>query len=257
PYKYPDQQSIILPLIKERYRWLPYNYTLAYENASQGLPLVRPLNFYTPGSAEGDDITDEYLWGRDLLVAPVLVQGARERKVVFPQGDWLDLSNPSGTVYHGGQSIVYPAPLEVLPLFVRAGSFIPTADYAMENTGGFLTDRYTVSYYPVGGESSYTLYQDDLVSTGSLSQNEFRLITFKGDAAPGAITIAISSTGSYKGAAETIDFSFKVYRVASRPTSVKVDGKEVADWTYDASSEVLTLSVVYTPATTASIAISL
>lgn len=50
PYCYPDQQDIILPLIKERYRWLPYNYTLAYENASQGLPLVRPLNFYTPGT---------------------------------------------------------------------------------------------------------------------------------------------------------------------------------------------------------------
>ena len=257
PYKYPGQQSIILPLIRERYRWLPYNYTLAFENASEGLPLVRPLNFYTPGSAELDDVTDEYLWGRDLLVAPVLTQGATERSVTFPQGKWVDMLNPSGPVYYGGETISYQAPLEVLPLFVRAGSFIPLADYPMENTGDFLTDRYTISYYPVNGRSSYTLYQDDLSSTGSLERDEYRLITFSGDADARSIEIDVTSTGTYPGAADKIDLSFVVNRVGARPASVKVNGNTLDGWTYDQSLKTLALPVVYNPSENLVITISL
>ena len=147
PYNYPEQQHIILPLIKERYRWLPYNYTLAYENATDGLPLVRPLNFYSHGSAKYDDIADEYLWGRNVLVAPVLTKGTTKRRIIFPEGEWFDIANPE-TTYHEGDTISYAAPLETTPLFVRAGSFIPTADYPMDNTGDYRTDRYTINFYP-------------------------------------------------------------------------------------------------------------
>lgn len=194
PYCYPEQQDIILPLIKERYRWLPYNYTLAYENASQGLPLVRPLNFYTPGSSLYDDINDEYLWGRDLLVAPVLTQGATERRVIFPEGEWIDLASPSDK-YLGGDTILYPAPLNVLPLFVRSGAFIPTADYSMKNTGDYRTDRYTINYYPTEGKSSYTLFEDDTRSTTSLATGDYGLIQFDGDATPTYINIGVTTSG--------------------------------------------------------------
>ena len=176
PYNYPDQQHIILPLIKERYRWLPYNYTLAYENASQGLPLVRPLNFYSPGSDRFDDITDEYLWGRDILVAPVMTQGATRRTIVLPDGLWVDYNNP-GRLYNGGDTVTYPAPLEVLPLFVRAGAIIPQADYGMQSTEDYRTDRYTINYYPYLGKSEYTLFEDDRKSPGSL--DEWCLFSYK------------------------------------------------------------------------------
>ena len=70
-----------------RYKWLPYNYTLAYENATKGWPLARPLNF----TGENPNYKyywqeDEYLWGNNMLVAPVMQQGAREREVLFPNG---------------------------------------------------------------------------------------------------------------------------------------------------------------------------
>ena len=96
PYKYPEQQHITLPLVKERYAWLPYNYTLAYENAAMGAPLARPLNYTgeNPGEKYAS-ITDEYLWGNEVLIAPVMEQGARERKVIFPAGEWINWNNPS------------------------------------------------------------------------------------------------------------------------------------------------------------------
>ncbi len=242
PYHYPEHQSIILPLIKERYRWLPYNYTLAYENASQGLPLVRPLNFYTSGSSKYDDITDEYLWGRDMLVAPVLTQGATERTIVFPDGLWVDYNTPT-KLYHGGDTITYPAPLEVLPLFVRAGAFIPQADYDMNNTGDFRTDKYTVNYYPYLGKSEYVMYEDDRKSTSSLTDNTYSLITFTGDATMEGIEITATAKGTYPGAPAVKDMTFVVNLINGNPSDVLVNGKKLSrkNWKYIPSAGTLTL----------------
>ncbi|MCM1255397.1 MAG: DUF5110 domain-containing protein [Duncaniella sp.] len=243
PYKYPYHQSIILPLIKERYRWLPYNYTLAYENASAGTPLVRPLNFYTPGSTKYDDIKDEYLWGRDLLVAPVIKQGASEREIVFPDGLWVDYNTPD-KLYHGGDTIIYPAPLEVLPLFVRAGAFIPQADYAMENTGDYRVDKYTINYYPYLGESEYTMYEDDRKSTTSLSDNAYSLITFTGDATMQGIAITAEAKGTYSGAPTVKDMTFNVHLINGNPAEVLINGKKAGkrQWKYDATKGILSIN---------------
>ncbi|MDE6310235.1 MAG: DUF5110 domain-containing protein [Muribaculaceae bacterium] len=216
PYKYPELQDILKPIIKERYRWLPYNYTLAYENATKGWPAVRPLNFY--GGKAHDDISDEFLWGRDVLVAPVMQQGRTERSIVFPEGStWMDFSDPNKR-YMGGDTIVYPAPLGVLPLFVRAGAFIPLADYDMKNTGDYRSDRFTVHYYPEFGSSSqFSLYDDDHLSASSLEKGNYRLINFSGtmDESNGATKVEIDVTGSYPGAPRYIDLTLVVHGTPS------------------------------------------
>ncbi|MDE5903849.1 TIM-barrel domain-containing protein [Duncaniella sp.] len=244
PYNYPDQQHIILPLIKERYRWLPYNYTLAYENASQGLPLVRPLNFYSPGSDRFDDITDEYLWGRDILVAPVMTQGATRRTIVLPDGLWVDYNNP-GRFYNGGDTVNYPAPLEVLPLFVRAGAIIPQADYDMKSTEDYRTDRYTINYYPYLGKSEYTLFEDDRKSPGSLDEGAYSLINFIGEASIEGINLDVSSQGTYPGAPKVKDLTFRIHLVDGDPSSVSVDGQRLkrGAWKFDRRESMLTFKV--------------
>lgn len=247
PYNYPDQQNIILPLIKERYKWLPYNYTLAFENASHGQPLVRPLNFYSPGSHKFDDITDEYLWGRDVLVAPVTVQGATERRIVFPDGLWVDYNHP-GRIYHGGDTITYPAPLEVLPLFVRTGAIIPQADYEMKSTKDYTTDSYTINYYPYLGESSYTLFEDDRKSTSSLTDEAYSLIDFRADASIEGINLAVSAKGTYPGAPKSKKLTFKIYLVDGDPSSVTIDGRKLkrGAWKYDRTASMLTFTTDWT-----------
>lgn len=256
PYNYPDQQNIILPLIKERYKWLPYNYTLAFENASQGQPLVRPLNFYSPGSHKFDDITDEYLWGRDVLVAPVTVQGATERRIVFPDGLWVDYNHP-GRIYHGGDTITYPAPLEVLPLFVRAGAIIPQADYEMKSTEDYKTDSYTINYYPYLGESSYTLFEDDRKSTSSLTDEAYSLIDFRADASIEGINLTVSAKGTYPGAPKSKKLTFKIYLVDGDPSSVTIDGRKLkrGAWKYDRTASMLTFTTDWTVSTPLSIEI--
>lgn len=251
PYHYPEYKDITLRLIKERYRWLPYNYTLAYENAAYGYPLVRPLNFTEPGSTAYDDIDDEYLWGSEVLVAPVMQQGAVSRNVTFPQGQWVDYADPA-KVYAGGSTITYPAPLDVLPLFVRAGTFLPMADYKMTSTADYDPSNLSIEYYPVEGvKSKFTLYDDDRMSPQSLSKKEYRLVTFQGDSNGGVITIDISSAGTYPGAPTSIDLNFAV-KNPSMGSTVTVDGKEVKA---ERSSGTLTFKVKYNPTDTTRIEI--
>ncbi|MCC8070773.1 MAG: DUF5110 domain-containing protein [Bacteroidales bacterium] len=247
PYKYPDLQDVILPLIRTRYQWLPYNYTLAYENASQGLPLVRPLNFYTPGSSALDDIDDQYLWGRDVMIAPVVERGQLQRRIVFPEGQWVDYSNPE-KVYQGGDTITYPAPLSVLPIFVRAGSFIPQANYAMNSTADYTTSRYTLRYFPVEGvESQYTLYEDDRKNTRSLQSNEYSLITFEGSESSASINISVRRQGIYRGAPAVKDLTFQIERVMKAPRTISLGGQTLSpeDWTYDPSYHQLIIKTTW------------
>lgn len=253
PYRYPEQQDIILDLIRKRYEWLPYNYTLAYENASQGLPLVRPLGYYSNGSTRYDSITDQYLWGRDVMVAPVMKQGAVNRQIVFPEGIWVDMANPS-RVYTAGDTVDYAAPLSVLPIFVRAGAFIPQADYKMGNTRDYDASRYKVLYYPRGGESSFTMFEDDRMSARSLDKNEYALVTFQGDETESEIDINAVYSGNYPGAPAVKKMEFSLPGVAA-PSTVTCGGKKLRNakkgtgfYHYDAATSTLTINVDWTVA---------
>lgn len=240
PFNYPQYEDILRDLIKTRYTWLPYNYTLAWENAAEGLPLVRPLDFYTPGSTRYDDISDEYLWGRDVLVAPVMTAGAVSREVVFPEGTWIDFSNPE-RVFEGHTTATVDAPLDKLPLFVRAGAFIPQATYKMENTGDYRTDRYTILYFPTPGtESEYTMFEDDRTSNTSLESGRYALITMKGADTEKEITVEMTTRGDYPGQPAQKEISL-VFENVSKPATVNT-GTGRLSWKYDPETRRLTVN---------------
>lgn len=244
PYRYPEHQDIIRDLIKTRYRWLPYNYTLAYENALQGLPMVRPLNFYSHASNKYDDIEDQYLWGGDVMIAPVMIQGATSRRVVFPDGQWIDYNNPAN-MYSKGDTIEYNAPLNVLPMFVKAGAFIPQADYAMDNTGDYKTDNYTIEYFPVANvKSEYTMFEDDRKSTTSLADGAYSLITFRGEATCSTYEIAIDNEGTYADAPAQKQLTFVIHNVDSKPSHILVNDKKLRGNSvkYDSATSTLSIS---------------
>ncbi|MDE6612279.1 MAG: DUF5110 domain-containing protein [Muribaculaceae bacterium] len=211
PYNYPQYEDILKAIVSERYRWLPYNYTLAYENAAFGWPLVRPLDFTGKASGRYDSISDQYMWGSEVMVAPVMTEGAISRKVIFPEGcTWIDYNNPSQR-YEGGTTVAdYPAPLDCLPLFVREGAFIPTADYPMENTGDYRADEFTVTYYASAGKSHYTLYDDNRMSPRAIADGQYRLIHFTGEMTDDAVNITISPEGTYPGAPDAIALHMRI-----------------------------------------------
>ncbi len=241
PYNYTEFGDLTLRIIKERYTWLPYNYTLAYDNARNGLPMVRPLGFYEDDKdiARYDSIWDQYLWGHDVMVAPVMQQGAVSRDITFPDGTWVDINHPERR-YAGHTTVNYAAPLEVLPLFARAGAFIPQANYPMDNVGDYNPDKLDIVYYTSETPSTYTLFDDDLHSTGTLARDKHREIQFVATPQGKTCFITIQGRGNIEGDAPSKDYRL-IVPAAPKPKQVKINGKKAVGMTYDKRTSTLTI----------------
>ena len=238
PYKYPEYQDIILPLIKARYEWLPYNYTLASENATNGSPLVRPMNFYKY-SPKAVNITDQYLWGRNVLVAPVIEQGAKSRKVSFTEGEWVDITNPDKV--YSDTVIDYPVTLATLPMFVRLGSFIPKAEYKMRNVGDYRTDRYTIHFYPSEKIGNDKIFED----TNSLPSASTDYKCWEINMSGNNKSISVNTLRFENAPKTKKSLTFVVHR-AQKPEEVKIDDKPTK-FTYNEQDKTITFSFDYIP----------
>jgi alpha-D-xyloside xylohydrolase len=116
-----EAYGIIRELLFLRERLRPYLMRQMKLAAEKGLPPMRPLFVDFPNDAECETVEDQFLLGPDILVAPVLAQGARERKVYLPSGtDWADAQK--GTSQSGGRWLTVEAPLESVPVFLKKGS---------------------------------------------------------------------------------------------------------------------------------------
>lgn len=255
PYHYPQHDAIIKDFIKQRYQWLPYNYTLAYENTVEGLPLARPVNFHSEGGTVDANVTDEYLWGSEVLVAPVFKKGARSRKVYFPAGDtWINWNKPSQTSA-GGTTATVAAPLEEMPMFVKAGSFIPQYMRPIENVSQYDPMFLTVKYFPSKESSSFTVFDDNRLSPTSLSDGQYQLTTFTAVPQGRKLEIDIESEGSYKEMPEGRMITLEIPGIA-RPARVTVGGERLTEvstpkairnsaWCYNAATRTLTIGFGY------------
>lgn len=153
-------EAIVRKYIQLRYRLLPYLYTTIEEAHRTGVPLWRPpiLNFQADENTANLD--DQFMIGDALLVAPVLREGERGREVYLPTGAlWHDFW--TGAPHRGGDMLRIDAPLDHLPIFVRAGSIVPST-VAMNHTGEKPWDPLRFDVWPdAGGEARGELYEDD------------------------------------------------------------------------------------------------
>lgn len=255
PYHYPAQEKILKDFIKMRYEWLPYNYTLAAENAMTGRPLALPLNFDGKNPEEQfANVQDEYMWGPDVLVAPVMEKGARSRKVLFPKGEWISWWHPERR-YQGGRSYTVAAPLEELPLFVKAGSFIPQYTRPIENTDQYDSSTLTVNYYPSKEPTEYRMFDDDRKSPQTIEKEEYAWLQFNGQQKGSEIDLNVFTEGGYVGMPEGRMIDMRVVGT-SAPKSVIWNGINLDKmasrkmirqygYTYDASTRTLTIVFPY------------
>ncbi len=150
-------EPICRKYLELRYRMLPYLYSAVRECATTGMPVMRALWLHYPDDPVAVARADEYLWGRDILVAPVVEMAAASRNIYLPRGNWYDFW--TGDLVGGGREISRPVDLETIPLYVRAGSLLPLGP-VKQHTGENVDNTLSISIYP-GADATFLIYEDD------------------------------------------------------------------------------------------------
>ncbi len=149
-------ERICRTYIELRYQLLPYLYSLFWQAATQGTPILRPLVYHYPNDPKTYKLHDQVLLGESLMAAPICRPGLECRAVYLPEGTWYDWW--SGDRFSGPTHILAHAPLETMPLYVKAGSIIPLQP-VRQSAGETDFSELTLRVYPGTGE--FTAYEDD------------------------------------------------------------------------------------------------
>ncbi len=175
-FKNPKTKALAKKAIELRYKLLPYNYTLAFENSQTGNPLMRPLYFEEPENMELYEVASTYLWGNDFLIAPVMSDSLTKKEIYFPgEGNWFDFY--SNKKYSGGKTVLVSFEEDHIPTFVRGGAFIPMAK-PMQTTANYDASTMDVYYYFDANtkESQGMLYQDDGETPDSYNKGMYEIV---------------------------------------------------------------------------------
>jgi alpha-glucosidase (family GH31 glycosyl hydrolase) len=150
-------ETICRKYLELRYRMLPYLYSAVRECATTGMPILRALWLHYPEDPKAVASGDQYLWGKSMLVAPVVERGAETRPVYLPPGGWYDFWTQE--LLPGQHEIHRDVDLETMPLYVRAGSILPLGP-VKQFVGEKVEQPLSVSIYP-GADATFLLYEDD------------------------------------------------------------------------------------------------
>lgn len=212
-------ENIIRKYLKLRYRLLPFLYSVLEEAHRTGVPLFRPLLLNYQGDGNTLNIDDQFMIGDDLLVAPILKPNQTSRLVYLPEGDWYDYW--SGKRQTGGTMIRVEAPLEIVPMFVRAGAIIPMQP-EMNYVGERAADPITFEIYPdQNGQAATTLYEDDGTSP-AYTRGVFRRTSVRTSRAGMGLQIDLNAPeGAYNSGPRSLVFVIK----SASAVRASVDGK--------------------------------
>jgi len=254
PWSYGNRlEAINRQSIELRYRLLPYLYNAFRETSQTGLPVMRALLLDYPDDADAVNQNYEFLFGDDLLVAPVLKDGQIRGGAYLPKGVWYDYWRDRR--YTGPAGAGVAAPLGHIPLFVRGGAIIPTRP-VVQYTGEAPINPLTFEIYPLAADeaSSRDYYEDDGIS---FDYEHGAWLKQKVSVAPSQDAVEIKLTareGSYTPPSRAL--LFKVHAERVEPSGVTSDGQALArqgsleglgkaesGWVYDEVQNVVAVKI--------------
>ena len=175
PWNYGEEAlQIFKKYDRLRYSLIPYLYSISRENNRTGMPLMRALVLEYQEDPNTYNITDQYLLGESMLIAPVTTKGAKTRVVYLPEGEWINYW--TGEKHEGKQHLNVVAPLDEMPIFIKAGAIIPSQE-VVNYVGEKEIDEIMLDIYPEGA-SYFQLYSDDGESL-DYQEGEFSITNIK------------------------------------------------------------------------------
>ena len=259
-YRAARAKALAAEAVRLRYRLLPYNYTTGFENSRTGMPLMRPVLFADDGSASTIDtgtIASTYLWGDSFLVAPVTEPGATRKGVYFPVKDsaWFDFN--TGERHRGGIQETVPVVAERIPVYVRAGAFVPMVD-VVQSTKDYSTKNVALHYWhdATVAQSAGQLYDDDGKTAQAFEQGKYELARFTSAVQGRELRIGIATETGRQYAAQPRAYTLHVHNVTSKPRGATLDGKPLAA-RWDAKTGIVTVKLPARVAISAEVVLSL
>jgi len=239
-----------------RYRLLPYNYNLVYENHKYGKPLMRPLLFEEPSNPELFNYTKTYLWGNDILVSPVLEAGKKEQEVYFPKGSkWFDIETDNIT--EGGTTKTVQLREDFIPVYVRAGAFIPLTD-VVQTTENYDDSTFQLQYYHDTSvkSSQREFYFDNGKTANPIENKAFQILEFEAEVDGNWLEVEFEAKTGANYSADTKNLALTIHNIKNKPKKIKI-GKEKVEGKYNSKYKTLTLNVTWDTATEKEIKIKL
>lgn len=224
----PEHADLLRSTIRQRYALAPYIYTMARKAYDEGISLCRPMYYEWPEASEAYAFRNQYLFGDDILVAPVTAPGKEGYATVqvwLPEGKWYEWQ--TGTMLDGGRIVERTFALDEYPVYVRAGAILPMYGDTVKNLNAN-DEEILLTLFP-GGSGEFSLYEDN--GDDKRYAAEFARTHLKSVRDGNLLTVTVGKrTGAYRGMPAERKFSVKVLASAA-PVSVTVDGAK-ADWTY-------------------------
>jgi alpha-glucosidase len=217
--------ELVRNAIALRYRLLPYIYSAFVRAAETGAPVQRPLVFDHQYDGLVRDIDDEYLFGPDLLVAPVTIAGQTARQVYLPAGEWYDWH--TGELVRGGGYTLAVTPMDRIPIYARAGAVVPMWPEAPPSTADHHPSTLELHLFVPPGDTTHEslLQEDDGLTTGALGDRFYRT-RFRVSRRAGVVSLRADVDG--RGYPEFARESFRLVLHGATPGTVSVNGTLVA-----------------------------
>ncbi len=216
-----EYTDVIRQTVRQRYEMAPYIYTMARKGYDEGIALCRPMYYDYPENPEAYSFRSQYMFGDDMIVAPVTTpaaDGFAEVDVWLPEGDWYELH--TGTTFKGGAVVKRHFALDEYGIYVKAGAVLPFYGDEVENLNANDEDV-TLTVFP-GGNGSFVMYEDAGNDKNYASEYALTELSNTWDGNVQTIRIA-PRTGSYEGMPAERSFKVKVLASAA-PAEVKVNG---------------------------------
>lgn len=214
--------------LRLRYRFIPFVYSYAYKTYKIGETLIRPLFFeFNDSLARHQDY--QYMFGKEFLIAPVLDEGKTNQDVYLPDANqiWVDFWN--NKTYRGGQTINYDAPLEIIPVFVKAGSVIPFGKNKLRAEEP--DDTLTIRFYPYK-TATFELYEDD-GKTPDYQTGAFGITKINSELSKNNLEISISPLqGEFKNKIAKRTWIIEI-PVTAEFKSIQLNGKKITNFSFN------------------------
>ncbi|MBN1564733.1 MAG: glycoside hydrolase family 31 protein [Anaerolineae bacterium] len=227
PWSFGKQtEAIARTYLELRYQLLPYIYSTFAQCSQEGLPIVRPLFMLDPQDEALRGLDDEFMLGDIVLVAPVLKPGATKREVYLPKGVWYEYD--TGKLIDGAQSVTADAPLERMPIYVRAGCVLPMWP-VMQFVGESQIEEARLRVYAGSGDT--TFYEDEGEGL-AYRDGAYRWSYFTCKFLPsGQFAIQWRRAGQYHPPYESV--RVEVVGISGEPEAVMLDGQQAPLWYYE------------------------